>query len=962
MYRFAYCVADVNNPCSRIMTLLSEGIAPRYTVTRFVAAGGMGCVFEGYDTHLKRRLALKALDADRASQEIRARFEREGRVQAQFSQSNIVRLYDTKETQNGLLVLLMEFVDGPTLQKTLEAGRLPATHVRRIGLQLLSALEHAHDRDVIHRDIKPSNIFMRDGDALLGDFGIASDPGDTTLTETGSRLGTILYMSPEQHDGEEADERSDLYSLGLVLRECATGRSPAHPEGFGDDAWVRVPKDLRKAIERAVKTDRSARWQSAREFSAELARTPAQRPQWWRVSSRWPPILVPVGLILLGLLYQTWPWGPEARPGTRPPAFDLAVLPFNGPDSGMTRDLTRMLQADLDWFAVLKLMPLAEAAAYVDSVPAAQRVKLPPDASHYLEGRLATSGTGIDIQIDLLTRGGQIEQRIRARGEAADFQYVTHALADSIVCRTWHSDCEVFRSIAFRPVDVQASREFFAGKDSVAKGHWAAGERHFRQALQVDPGFMPAMWELMITKRFQRKDHTAELTHIARNINTVPEFYRKLAVASLTPDLRLRFKLLGAAVDSSRQNGTALLMYANELFHRGALVGVPLGVTADTLRRMAATEPGMNHSSTYDMAWWADVRQGRAKEARDDLRRREALGLPPGDTYKAFQWLGFNARFAPWKADLMRWWMLRDLDDGTLALLHKYSRLATMMDVPNEQLQLGKILAARGLTTEQRGSAYIGMAEANLMFGRPSAAFALLDSADMQLESTELQLQMREWAIHLNTMGLLDDPARVTAARTWLASPGLRGSARVRALYALGRDALSTGDTVRADSILALFGTAPDTTPTAYRHALLLRGERMGRSDPEAALALTDVIYLRDTTTVRLSPFARAMTYLSRGQWQEALRQHQAADSAWLWHENADFEGWPMGMPQEGEIDAILSVYARLIRSEHAVKHQSYTVACRHLKRVRELWKETEPVMRTFRARADSAARVAECH
>ena len=368
-----------------------------------------------------------------------------------------------------------------------------------------------------------------------------------------------------------------------------------------------------------------------------------------------------------------------------------------GGDSTIANEFTRLLGTDLDWFGAKQLMPMSFAAEWAATVSPASRVKRPPDATLYTEGRFTRTGDSLTIELDVFSAtNGKLVQRVRDRGRVAELQALAHAMADSIICKTFEGDCAVFRSIAFRPVNVKAASEFFAGKDSVASGNWRDGERHFRRALQLDPGFMPAAWELMITKRFQREDHGADLQYIARNIDKVPEFYRKLAIASLTPDLRLRFRLFKAVVDSSQQNGTALLMYSNELFHRGALVGYSLRETLDTLRRMAATEPGMDHSSTYDMLWWGYMRLGLKPQAEEALRNRERLGLPPGDTYKDFQQLGLYARFHPLMADLARWWELRNPSEADLGLIHQFSRLATMMDVPNEQIQLGKILLTEG--------------------------------------------------------------------------------------------------------------------------------------------------------------------------------------------------------------------------------------------------------------------------
>ena len=135
------------------------------------------------------------------------------------------------------------------------------------------------------------------------------------------------------------------------------------------------------------------------------------------------------------------------------------------------------------------------------------------------------------------------------------------------------------------------------------------------------------------------------------------------------------------------------------------------------------------------------------------------------------------------------------------------------------------------------------------MLGQPARAFILLDSANAELESAELELQKREWAVHLFTLGLVDDTARVVASVAWLADAAPAGPARVRALYALGRYALFTGDTARAHTVLAILAAAPDTTPTASRHATLLGAELLAALGyRESALTLTELIYLRDTT------------------------------------------------------------------------------------------------------------------
>ena len=165
----------------------------------------------------------------------------------------------------------MEFVNGPSLKDELKKrDRLPVHEVRRIGLQILDALEFAHNEGVVHRDIKPGNILLRRNQALLADFGIATvaDWDGETLTDPRRSPGTPTYMSPEQKDWKigPVDRRSDLFSLGLTLRQCLLGLSDEEVRNPGKKAWRRMPTDVRAVIEKALVEQPDERWQSAGEF------------------------------------------------------------------------------------------------------------------------------------------------------------------------------------------------------------------------------------------------------------------------------------------------------------------------------------------------------------------------------------------------------------------------------------------------------------------------------------------------------------------------------------------------------------------------------------------------------------------------------------------------------------------------------------------------------------------------
>ncbi len=641
------------------MARLAAAIAPRYRVDRIIARGGMACVFKGFNTSLQVPVALKVLEPDIATVETVMRFEREGRVQAQLQNAHIVRVNDSLEYP-GLRVLVEEFVDGPSLKDVLaERRKLPVGVVRRIGLQLLEALQCAHEAGVVHRDVKPGNILLRKGQALLADFGIASVAGDETLTHPGQAIFTPAYASPEQMQKRgPVDRRSDLYSLGLTLRQCLLGLPDDKVRDPGTNAWRGIRSDIRGVIERSLAVNLEERWQSANEFKTALEKTsePLMR--------RWRPAFAAMGLSLAIILVAFF-WQPSPPPPPPPPprTYDFALVQFAGPDSAEAARLTGMVVHDLEWVTLKKVMPTVQQG---DSAP---------PSNYFAEGRVERAGDSLRVTAYVRDSAGQPYQSLTVTGNALQPQRLAYDVARGIFCKTFRQDCIYFPPEAIHEGDKQAVEEFFKGKDSVAKGNWAAGERHFQASLDLDPGYMPAAWELMITKRFRRELYGENLLFIARNIDSLPDFYRRLAVASLTPDLRERLRLYNQVVSYSQRNGTALLMFTNELFHRGALIGVPLDSTVQLLRTLAEREPDMNHASTYDMIWWGALRLGLESVAREALARREALGLPPGDTYKPFQELGLDARFHPWRAEVRRFFLLRLLDDETLRLLARYTRL-----------------------------------------------------------------------------------------------------------------------------------------------------------------------------------------------------------------------------------------------------------------------------------------------
>jgi serine/threonine protein kinase len=210
-----------------------------YEIQSLLGSGGMGEVYRARDTRLDRTVAIKVLPQYRSSDpQRRQRFEREARAISALNHPNICHLYDVG-SQDGTDYLVMERLEGETLAARLTKGRLPLDLTLRYATEVADALDAAHRRGIVHRDLKPGNIFLtKHGESKVLDFGLAKleeadaaadtrTAGATSpevLTTPGIAMGTVAYMSPEQARGEELDARTDIFSLGAVLYEMATGK------------------------------------------------------------------------------------------------------------------------------------------------------------------------------------------------------------------------------------------------------------------------------------------------------------------------------------------------------------------------------------------------------------------------------------------------------------------------------------------------------------------------------------------------------------------------------------------------------------------------------------------------------------------------------------------------------------------------------------------------------------------
>jgi eukaryotic-like serine/threonine-protein kinase len=533
--------------------MLEEGrlLAQRYEILSMLGVGGMGAVYKARDVELDRMIALKIIRRDLAgNRAIIDRFKQELILATQVTHRNVIRIYDLGEAE-GMKFITMEFVEGMDLRTLIhERSKLPPEEAVGIIEQSCRALEAAHNVGVIHRDLKPQNIMQEtSGRIVVMDFGLARTLEGDGMTQSGAMVGTMEYMSPEQALAKPLDQRSDIFSLGLIFYELLTGQTPFKADSALASLIMRtqqrvvpvsdfdktVPPALSEIVSQCLERDVELRYQSAAELLADLAEWQGKggpsssiyRPsRAWRVQSiwlrnkRWWLVGAALVSIVIGALGYKFVSSRPIAPGSRQeaaakPALSLAILPFHN-SSGEAKDdwigpsLSDMLSTDVGQSAHLHTVSTDRLHQVLSDLRVGPQTAVDPDTqrrvAEFSGADVIVSGQyarfGDQIVIDGTIRDLKRDQTVPIKAQALekDLPAAIDSLADSVRKNlSLSSDLiDELKAQSFKPnsKSVPALRDYNEGLALLREGKNLDAYKHFLAATGEDPQFALALSRL----------------------------------------------------------------------------------------------------------------------------------------------------------------------------------------------------------------------------------------------------------------------------------------------------------------------------------------------------------------------------------------------------------------------------------------------------------------------------------
>ena len=518
--------------------LLQAGdlLGDRYEILQLLGEGGMGAVYKAQDRELERPVALKLIRRELASNpSILARFKQELLLSRQVTHKNVIRIYDLGDA-DGVKFITMEFVEGRDLRSLInEAKKLSPEEAVEIMQQVCQALEAAHNVGVIHRDLKPQNVMRESGGRILVmDFGLARTVGGDGMTQSGALIGTMEYMSPEQALAKDLDQRSDIFSVGLIFYELLTGQTPYKADSAVASLIKRnqeratpvsdhdgtIPAALSNIVSKCLERDPSLRYQTASELlrdleswqgnraAATLAFQPAVEP--WGRSIHW-PLLTGVAILLVlaivGYAFRAKLFAHSS--GDSAPAVSLAILPFRNASGDPSLDwlgpsLADMLSTDVGQSSRLRTISPDRLHQVLSDLRISSGTAIDPttvgriaqfsSADILVWGQYVKFGDEIRIDATLqdLKRNRSIPVKIEAASEK-EIQSSVDRLAD-LIRQNLSVSSDVLKELkasSFQPSSKSAPalRDFSEGVQLLREGKNLDAAKTLQNAVQEDPQF-----------------------------------------------------------------------------------------------------------------------------------------------------------------------------------------------------------------------------------------------------------------------------------------------------------------------------------------------------------------------------------------------------------------------------------------------------------------------------------------
>ena len=526
-------------------------IGNRYEILQILGEGGMGAVYKAKDLELNRVIALKVIRPELASNpEILQRFKQELILARQVTDRNVIRIFDLGEA-GGIKFITMEYVEGQSLYQLLrEKGKLPVPEAVDIMRQTLSGLLAAHREGVIHRDLKPGNI-MRDsnGRVVVMDFGLARSLAGDGMTRTGTMMGTMEYMSPEQAQAKDLDARSDIFTVGLICYELLTGKMPYHADSVvasllrrmqeraapPSDWDASIPHPVSELVSKCLERDPADRWQNAEEILDRIDQIQGKRPM--SVMSTRPPVSMsapPVSVvqvpappranrkrlaILLGAAAivaaaGTAGWFLKSRPQTSQVHQNVRVLlaDFRNSTSDSVFDGTvePTVALQLEGAPFISVFNRAQARSMLAELKPgttqldeanARLVAVREGIDVVVSGQVTATGSGYKILsklTDALT-GKTVATEVADASDKSNILRAVANLADQMrtaLGDTSSESSKLAEAETFTTASLEATHEYAEAQEARYAGKTAEAIKGFRRAVELDPNFGSAYGNL----------------------------------------------------------------------------------------------------------------------------------------------------------------------------------------------------------------------------------------------------------------------------------------------------------------------------------------------------------------------------------------------------------------------------------------------------------------------------------